>query len=675
MPNYTDLQDFYIPTDMSNDDFTSDFLPGLTANFQKLDKQLSFFTFLNGDKTGATQSTAAIQAFIDSLPDNSTGIIPPGTYWVEKNTALTDFPNGDQPCLLIRNKNNIRIMGYGATLVTRTHAQGILEIQLSDDIYIDGLKLQGYGSFPAIDTVTGYGEKGSSSGGYNTAGFWTYRKNNSYDTSGLTTGGNGGAAWGKFGGGFIGNVSYGVLVHRACNRITFRDCEAFGFNFAGFGIGHNGDYNPTDLGYADSYDVNFFNCNSHDNYSSGIHNMASSRVRCINCIVDRTGHPNASATHTYVDPGYGINMISTIYSKAKETYIHGCTLRGNKRKGIDSHSAWGLIATDNYIEDSMISGIFFEWSSPTQQSRDLIIANNRLFNIGYGKNPIAAIALDGESATYSKANSELNAIIKGNHLKNCYGVYGIIFIGVFDRVNVEGNLLHGVPDGLAANTFTVAAIYLGYSVPTSLNYMGNVVNNQIDFTDTHINRGIIVRNVQEGVCSGNTVKLEHGSVTDGIYLLTNDRVNCFGNTVTLDTVGNPLNAAGTNGTVGMNTLTGGNATFQPLQGQPVAFRITANTGNGTVAYKAGSQFVSSIVSDANGLAINLKNVPVGTAPMVKVSNAGSGGLTAGATVMGFFYVRTATATQVVIGIKASATASHTAFNTLTTGSLDIEITI
>lgn len=123
----------------------------------------------------------------------------------------------------------MHLVGYGAVLFTRTHAQGILELQQCEDCVIEGITFEGYGEFPGIDPVTGYGEKGTKAGGYPTSGFWNYRKNNSFDTSERAR--NDGKPFGIFGGGFIGNVGSGVLVHRGCKNVLLSRVRAVDLTF------------------------------------------------------------------------------------------------------------------------------------------------------------------------------------------------------------------------------------------------------------------------------------------------------------------------------------------------------------------------------------------------------------------------------------------------------------
>lgn len=669
---------YYLPE--PQDKFNTVFVPGIRKNFEMLDGETpgtapgssTVGTVIEVDNTGATQVQGAIQSYFDLVQDGETLILPPGRYWVEKNTSLPDFPNNDQPALLFRNKRNIRFVAYGAVLFTRTHAQGILEVQSCHNSLFEGFKLEGYGSFPAIDS-SGYGEKGTPTGGYNTSGFWNYRKNNSYDTTTRTNAD--GSAWGRFGGGFIGNIGSGVLVHRGCHSLIFRACEASGFNYSGFQVGHLGDYVPTVLNYADSSDISFIECNSHDNYSSNYVFSAVERPRVINSISDRAGHPNASKNHQFVDPGYGINSIGTNYSKASDLLISGCTLRGNKRKAIDGHAGGGLIATDNFISDTIIGGIFYTWTNPEQFAKDCIITNNKIVNCGYGVNPLGGIYIGGAQRD-TKVNQEMNAIVKGNHLKKCFGTDGILFVGAFDRAEVEGNIINGVPDQLdtSKTVFKPFGIYFGYSIPTQPNFNGIVANNIIDLEHAAISGGIMVRNLQEGTVTGNSIKTTNSNIQYGLRLWNCIDVGAVANTIKLGAAGTALEAE-TKGLVMGNTITGGGQTFTPLQGQPIAFRITANGGNGTVLWKSGQNLVSSILSNANGLEINLNNVSPGVTPMVKVSQAGSGGLLASTSVVDFIYIRQATHTAVILGLKITPSSGHTMFSNVTGGGLDIEITV
>lgn len=565
------------------------------------------------------------------------------------------------------------MVGYGAVLFTRTHAQGILELQQCENCIIEGIKFEGYGEFPGIDPVTGYGEKGTKAGGYPTSGFWNYRKNNSFDTSERAR--NDGKPFGIFGGGFIGNVGSGVLVHRGCKNIIFRSCESSGFNFSGFAVGHLGDYLPTDLEYENNADITFVECNAHDNYSSNFVFSAVERPRVLNCISDRAGHPNASKLHTYVDPGYGINALGTMFPKANDLLVSGCTLRGNKRKAIDGHAAGGLIATDNLISDSMVGGVFYKWTNVDQFTKDCIIVNNKIEDCGYAKNPLGAIYIGGVQRE-SKENQEMNTIISNNHIKNCFGTEGVIFAGAFDRLIIEGNIVHGIPVELdTTNTiFEPYVIYAGYSIASQPNFAGNISNNVIDVNHPRIAGGILVRNLQDGTVQGNTIKTVNTLTLYGLRLWNCKEVGAVGNTIKMGTEGLPLDAE-TTGVVAHNTLVGGNAAFQPLQAQSIIFTIEANKGNGNVRFKNGQSYVSIIESHEMGLEVKLHNISSGIIPTVKVSQTGEKGLLGAEHSIDYIYSCQESHKNVFIVLKPSKELSHMPFSSMTNGGLEIEIMI
>ncbi|NME05366.1 right-handed parallel beta-helix repeat-containing protein [Psychrobacillus sp. BL-248-WT-3] len=673
MTNYTPKKKYYIPTNIE-DKLSKDFVQGITRNFEMLDEMDGGTAkTIKADTTGRTMIQELIQLAFDHARDGDTLILPPGRYWLEKNNKLKDFPNNDQPCLLLRGKKRVHLVGYGAVLFTRTHAQGILELQQCEDCVIEGITFEGYGEFPGIDPVTGYGEKGTKAGGYPTSGFWNYRKNNSFDTSERAR--NDGKPFGIFGGGFIGNVGSGVLVHRGCKNVLFKSCESSGFNFSGFAIGHLGDYLPTDLQYEDNKDITFLECNAHDNYSSNFVFSAVERPRVINCISDRAGHPNASKLHTYVDPGYGINALGTMFPKANDLLVTGCTLRGNKRKAIDGHAAGGLIATDNLISDSMVGGVFYKWTNVDQFTKDCIVANNKIEDCGYAKNPLGAIYVGGVQRE-SRENQEMNTIISNNHIKNCFGTEGLIFAGAFDRLIIEGNIVHGTPRELdvANTTFEPYVMYVGYSIATQPNFAGNISNNVIDVNHPQIAGGILVRNLEEGSVLGNTIKTQNPLTLYGLRLWNCKDVGAVGNTVKMGPEGIPLDAE-TTGIVAHNTLYGGNAAFQPLQGHSVVFTINANNGNGAVQFKSGQSYISIIESNEKGLEVKLRNTSPGIQPMVKVSQTGEKGLTASEQFINYIYSHQISAQSIIIGIKPDKESDHIPFASMTHGGLEIEIII
>ncbi|WP_066290207.1 right-handed parallel beta-helix repeat-containing protein [Bacillus sp. FJAT-29937] len=512
---------------------------------------------------GTDDLTLKLQEAFDRVADGGTIIIDPGTYKVSKNTNLTGFPNNDQPCLLLRNKKNVRIVGYGAKLWVDQHAQGILEIQLSSNIIVEGLEIAGYGEFPAIDTTsvgyTGYGEKGTANGGYYTSGFWGYYKNNSLDTSKKSTHAsiNNGRPWGLFGnGGFIGNVSYGILIHNGSENIKLFNLDVHGFNYVGIGIGHNGNFVPMDLRYNDSKNILIQNCYVHDNYGANIHALAVDGVQITNCISERAGHPDSQISHKFIDPGYGVTLRGTNWSEAKNMIVQGSIFRDNKRKGIDSHTGIGMIFADNMIENSYACGIFAKWSHDLQQSQDIIIKGNKITNCSANGTGLGAIMVGGYRSGYSREKIQLHAIISDNLVKNCGATDSIIDAEVFDGLTITGNQIIGV-DPRTVNT-SFYGIRVGSSTSSQKSYSLNIFNNTIDAIGAPaLQRGIQVSNVEDGQVNGNIIKLEHSNSNIGLYSVNNGIVNFIGNIVSMGSAGTPIAIAQTSGYKAGNISSGG----------------------------------------------------------------------------------------------------------------------
>jgi len=619
--------------------------------------------YINAKDTGAlgdsvTDDTLSLQAIFDSIQDGDEVIIPNGVYIVNKNTNLTDFPNNDQPCLLLRGKKDIRIIAHGAKFKTNTHAQGILELQLCENVVVEGLKLEGRGSFPALDGTTGRGEKGTPDAGYATQQQWGFYKNNAANLG-----------HGSFGGGYIGNIAVGALVHRGCKNIRFIGCEAKGFNYTGFGVGHNGDYNPNFLNYADSANVIFEKCIATDNYSSNFHFLAVDGGKMINCVSERSGHPNALYTHAAVDPGYGVTLIGSDWSNSKNVEIMNSTFKDDKRKGIDVHGGDGVRIEGNTVSNAIMSGIFAKSTSVNMPAKNITIEGNTIINSSYHSASFGAILVGGlNGVDYSKANAYFNGKVSKNKIINCGR--GII-CAPFDTLEISDNTIDGVD-----NRATVAfeGIRAGTLAFAERNYngivRGNVVNSRGHALMT---QGITARYLEEGNVNDNIIILENDAVGTGLYLVACGDVNAVNNYAKLLNAGTAIADTQTRGRVS-NTGLGGAPSVKQTTGQVIHFFITCNGGDGTKTFYSGANLVESVVSNSNGLAINLQGVSPGVRPYASVSIASPDGIKNASDVLhSYFYNRSASSSQVVIGIKSGPSSGHSPFNTLTTGSLEIRI--
>jgi hypothetical protein len=590
---------------------------------------------------GVTDDTLAIQSAFDSLRDGEIVIFPAGTYVVRKNTALAGYPNNDQPCLELRGKTGVRVVGMNAKLKVEAHAQGILELQQCKKTIVEGLTFEGRGSFPAIDPVSGYGEKGTEIGGYDTSGFWGYRKNNSYDTTSHSNASTG-TTFGAFGDGYIGNVGMGLLIHNGCEQITVQHCEAFGFNYSGFQVGFKGDSIPLELNYPIPQHVVFRECYSHDNYSQNYYNDEAEYITYDKCRSARAGHPQASINHTYVDPGYGFAMGGADVGGSRHVSIINCHSINDKRKGIDAHKANGLIIQNNVIEGALIDGIFTKWTVTTQPSFDIDISNNKVYNVGAGKsvgNPISVNGLRGTN--YSEDNVYVMAKVNHNIVKDCFGWLGLITIGGYNNCQVIGNQIKDLmlPAQRAATSYTPIGIYFGYSLPHEQNYFGVLKDNIVDGGGfAELVGGFAVRNAEEVTASGNIFKTTNANAQFGMRVWNCKLATVFGNAVWLSSAGIPYDVDANEAAIMNNDSRGGNPASgeTPPSGKLLHLRIDGATKAVTVY--SGEEYFRGVINHTRGVEIQLKNVQRGVIPAMTWEYANAAGLNSVSLVSSHIYV-------------------------------------
>lgn len=357
---------------------------------------------------GIADDTLAVQACFDA----ATGDIDLGgkTYLVRKNAALAttyptepDFSDGSynfSPCTALVGKKNITVRN--GHLKTNIHGLDVLSLVNCQNVSISGVRISGQGIFPAIDTLTGYAEKGYPDYGYNTAGGvnllgpnnsvnssmyntgafnGVYGQFPSYDSAGNPTGSYQ-SSWGAFLGGYIGSWGCGVKIQRDCKSITIEGCNISGFNYAGVGIGIRNIASPDMADYPNESDVpegiiisknTITNC-----YSNGIGVLCGYKMGYFDNVINNIGHPNgADDLNASFDPGYGIGhgrnrRIRNI--TASRNFVSNC-----RRKCIDFHGGGQLIITDNFCLEHGVVGIYAKCGSgwaPNYEPYNLIISNN-----------------------------------------------------------------------------------------------------------------------------------------------------------------------------------------------------------------------------------------------------------------------------------------------------------
>lgn len=354
---------------------------------------------------GITDDTLALQACFDT----ATCDIDLGgkTYLVRKNPTLAatypnepDFSDGSynySPCLALVGKKNIKI--HNGALIVETHGLDAISLIACEHVTVD-LTIKGPGIFPAIDTPTGYAEKGEANFGYDSS--LLLAPNNALDTSAYTGGAYAGVAgqfpkynadgsqasgwqstWGTFLGGYIGSWACGVKVQRACRGILINDCDISGFNFGAVGIGIRNtaaaygasDY-TTDADIPDG--VMVINTRIRKCYSAGIYVLSGYRLNYMANNIEDIGHPNGNdALNASYDPGYGITHGRN--RRIRNVTITENMIRNCRRKCIDFHGGGQAIIAKNHCLEHGVVGIYAKcgpgWS-PNYEPYNLIIADN-----------------------------------------------------------------------------------------------------------------------------------------------------------------------------------------------------------------------------------------------------------------------------------------------------------
>lgn len=579
-----------------------------------------------------TDITKELNEAIANMKDGDKLYLPSGRYRVSKDHTLSDFPNNDQPCILIRDKKNVVIEGNGAVLYVEEHGQGLLEIQSSENVIIRGLTIEGCKEFPLLDGNSGRGEKGTSTDGYHTTGFWGYYKNNAYDTAKNTGGGygkqfpqEGGSTsntWGKWKGGFIGNASFGVLLHNGCNNVTVEGVKVSGFNYAGIGIGFMGNYFPQNLNYTISKNIKILNCMITDNYSVGINFSGCENVIARGNTISRIGHPDAKPSeNTYSDPGYGtastnsgghanyVDIASDVV--ITENHITDCV-----RKGIDMHSGYNFTVKNNTITNAGACGIYFNWSSPGQPATGAIIDGNVLRNCGYGNNTLGGIRFSGcIDSNYSYDNIKMDTIVVNNRVYN--STWRGISSNVGRNIHIANNYIEMV--GIERHSF---CIEVGRSNDKSYNVV--LKDNIISTEGSNIGHLIRVTNTEGGYVSGNML-YDRDNTSDNVQrlnivysdvLVNNNIVNGDRRNPdkgTLNIVVSQSNFPNAdNFTLGADYrgdyLLGSNKDHLS-SAKLIGLKLVVAEGVIKFTPMSGKSFIDDVVSTATGFMVKLKNLP------------------------------------------------------------------
>lgn len=604
------------------------------------------------DFLGATD-TLRIQNALDNAPDGSEIKFTPGaTYNLVKNPSLVPsvYTHGDQPCLCVYNRKRLTLNGQGAKLKVSTHGLTPLDVLACSGVKVTGFIIEGPANFPPLDGTTGRAEKGVSTAGYYHAAATANGspRNNSQDTSALTTGGYGGAfprlgggtgsTWGTWNGGFIGNDGDGIFFGLGSTDCSAEDNEVYGFNNSGIRI----DAQITEFyGWASCARITLRDNYLHDNYTAGIEYHNPSAVFIDNNISDNNGHPNASLSHALIDPGYGI--ASNNGAAPMHVEVTNNIFRGNKRKGIDAHSLDTAIVTGNVCTDSGYGIMLVNGSAGV--IRNLVVSNNIVARIAY---PNSAQA----TGIYVERNATGAVGFSGN-------------------VVITGNLVYeiGVPPGSTALFPGTSPVGFGIILSGNLagsTCTGNVAQNNTYFGLQGICRGYAGTDAVTGTLSGNDVRGKwatgiNDSATGGAEnLITGNNVILSALTPTYTaTQTGILSAADRRYPANNISVPSGAAFMTGGAAQEIDLIIQVNcSSGGAVTYTTGfnqSKYVTAVSSFANGLQITLANGVVNQGVMVSQTSSAKAVKTAGGAVVDYIYTRNGGGNPLEIGFQVVGT--------------------
>lgn len=562
---------------------------------------------------GTHDDTIAIQTALNT--DSNVIFNSGSTYLVSKNTDL-DFTGNDEPCLLINKEKTI--YGNGATLVVNEHGQGILEISDTTNVIIDNLVFKSNGEQLPLDGTSGLGEKGNSSYGYQTDTFFGVYLNNSYDTSAFTTHGNGGNAWGTFNDGFIGNAANGITISNDSHNITIKNCEIYGFNYAGIEISP---YRDRTANNPISTNITIINNKIHNIYDAGIIADRCEYVNIENNNIYSIGHEDALYTNTNQNPGYGITIDQSFNSiQGKDINIQGNIINNCVRKGIDLHGGESIIISGNIVRNCMYGGIFSDSLQTSGISKKLIISNNEVSECSYSTNrgdPIWTRAYHGDSIT--EPQFEKNVIINSNLVENCGCERAFITFMLGFNCIISNNMIKGVHEHMPSSQ-TIHGILAGTFLSGHISKNIKVSNNLISVPYT-LDAGVTTWYVEDCIVNDNIIDCTNTTPTNK-YSTSESKVHCYGNFNTKNSnanIGNggfALTELSNTTNLGDDELgiTANHLTYKyssKIHAVPTMINLTItanNTSSPTISVKNGSEFISSVVSETNGLTINLTGI-------------------------------------------------------------------
>jgi hypothetical protein len=309
-------------------------------------------------------------------------------------------------------------------------------------------------------------------------------------------------------------------------------------------------------------------------------------------LVENNGHPNASIAHQNVDPGYGI-ATNNGSGPFKAVVVNNNILIGNKRKGIDGHSAVDFTAVGNIVTDTahginIYAGVGGVLGSAT-------VVGNQVKRVANAKGSNTI----GISVVGSDASPTTKVLISGNNLEE---------IGVPPAIVDTGDVL---------STYSIHAANANL-----VSISGNTVHNE-----TYIGlAGIVVpqtatQPVTNAIIVGNTVTGKYNTGFIGTTTAdTHSRPFLIGNRFSLTGVtpytNVPVGISAAAAMLGLNAISlpdvAGAELTDGTQSTGMLIKITVVISSGVITHLVDSNFelfgktpITSVASAAAGVRISL----------------------------------------------------------------------
>ena len=501
------------------------------------------------------------------------------------NVKLKKFDYVVDDVIILDDKHNVVIDLNDATLKQNKHGYGVLEIKNCTNITIKGGTIIGSGNFPS-QTINNSG-KTLHNEKTDCPNDWGTFKNGEYKSV-------------EYNGGYLYNVSFGILILENCEDIIIENVETSLFNYVGIGVGFRGKVDQTK-----NKNITIRNCYCHDNFCAGIHVMHVEGGNVYNNRCENNGHPNAKPNDYDCSPGYGISCRNS-ESYATNVNIYNNICNNNKRKGIDVHSGvditinnntikncnyWGIALTrfngkvkniivkDNLIDScaTVTNGYGILCDSDGMN----IIENNKIFNSGFNGGAINVL------------NSVAN--VKGNIISNCGTSSDRNAVDINGDVSFTNNIIED-----SGTKRCISAYPINY-----LLFSDNVIKSNISNVKTFISKGNssaddmtcnIKNNIFQSVVSG-WIDLQCFNVPDGII---------DGNSFT----GNSVNTSNCGFYIATN-----NKYYSSVKTsrKPISNDITTvdvKIENGEISFSDTNNIISEVINNDKGITIKTGNYKV-----------------------------------------------------------------